>query len=60
MGKVTMNPDRQYVEKVLSDLKRNNGYCPCKLEHIPDNKCMCLEFRNQSGGMCHCGLYIKA
>lgn len=60
MGKVTMNPDKQYVEKVLSDLKRNNGYCPCKLEHIPDNKCMCLEFRNQPDGMCHCGLYIKA
>ena len=58
--KVIINPDREIVETVKKALKENAGYCPCKLEHIPFNKCMCQEFRDQDHpGECHCGLYIK-
>lgn len=39
----------------------NQGYCPCKLGHIPDHKCMCKQFRDwiKEGykGYCECGLY---
>lgn len=57
--KVILNPDNEIVKMVRAALKDNDGYCPCKITHIPDNKCMCKEFRDQAEGECHCGLYIK-
>lgn len=42
-------------------VQKNDGYCPCKLVHCPDNKCMCKQFREQIArkelGLCECGLY---
>lgn len=55
---VILNPDNEIVKMVRKALKENDGYCPCKITHIADNKCMCKEFREQAGE-CHCGLYIK-
>lgn len=50
----------EQAEAVLEALRKNDFYCPCKLEHIPENKCMCKEFlEQQTEGPCHCGLYIK-
>lgn len=46
-------------EKIRQALKENQNYCPCKLEKIPENKCMCKEFLEQESGVCHCGLYVK-
>ena len=57
--KIQKNPDAKYAQSVIDALKANDYYCPCKLEHTPDTKCMCLEFRRQESGMCECGLYIK-
>lgn len=57
--KITINQNKEIVEIIRADLKRNNGYCPCKLEQIPENKCMCKEFMEQKNGYCHCGLYFK-
>ena len=42
-----------------------NGYCPCRLEMIPENKCICQEFKEQMNdpdfeGYCHCMLYYKS
>ena len=52
--------DTALAEKILADLRRNDNYCPCKLEHIPENKCPCAEFINGDKlGACHCGLYVK-
>lgn len=59
MLKITYNQDKQIVDKILEELDKNNGYCPCKLEKNNDTKCMCKEFREQKEGYCHCGLYIK-
>lgn len=56
---VYVNPDRDFANEIRKAVRANNGYCPCKLEHIPENKCMCQEFVQQASGMCHCGLYIK-
>lgn len=63
--KVTFNKNKELVEKLQEGLKLKDGYCPCKLERIPENKCMCLEFRNQIAdpnfeGYCHCMLYYKS
>lgn len=56
---ITINPNTEHVQKIKEALKKNNGYCPCRLVKNEDTKCMCKEFREQESGICHCGLYIK-
>lgn len=51
------NPDTDFVKGLRKRIKQNNGYCPCKLEKVPENKCPCKDFRED--GDCCCGLYIK-
>lgn len=63
--KITKNPDAEVVRAVQEGLKRTGGYCPCRLERTPENKCMCREFREQIAdpdfeGYCHCLLYYKS
>ena len=57
--RIVINGDSNVVAEVRKALAANEGYCPCKLVHTPDTKCMCRESREQPSGMCHCGLYIK-
>ena len=58
--KIIINPDKEIVAAVKAALADNKGYCPCQLEHLPENKCMCKWFKDQNtAGACHCGLYIK-
>ena len=61
---ITLNPDQEIVDLIKTGLKEKNGYCPCRREIIPENKCMCKEFRDQIAdpeyeGFCHCMLYYK-
>lgn len=61
---VHLNPDQQLVEKMLEAMKKNGGFCPCRLQHTEENRCICVEFRNQIAdpeftGYCHCHLYYK-
>lgn len=58
--KVIMNPDTELADAVLKAVRRNDGYCPCKLEKTPDTQCMCRQFIESTDlGPCGCGLYIK-
>lgn len=64
MGKVRFNDNTEIVAAVKEGLKRKDGYCPCRLEKIRENKCICKEFRDQINdpefeGYCHCQLYYK-
>ena len=64
MGKVKLNPDAEVVKMIREGLKEKDGYCPCRLERTPENKCICKEFREQIDdpdfeGFCHCMLYYK-
>ena len=59
MIKIRLTDDPELVAEIKQQLKQKDGYCPCRLEKIPDNKCMCKEFREQEIGVCHCGLYEK-
>lgn len=44
----------------MAEVKANNGFCPCRIEHTPDTKCPCKDFRlSNVEGECHCGAYIK-
>ena len=63
--KIALNPDKTIVEKIQAGLKAKDGYCPCRIQKTPENKCMCQEFRNQIKdpdfeGFCHCMLYYKS
>lgn len=59
--KIQLNNNKEIVNEIKAQLRENDGYCPCRLEHTPDTKCMCKEFRDQIEhgyiGECHCGLY---
>ena len=60
--RVILNPNKDILKDVQQRFNDNSGYCPCRLQKIEDNKCMCKEFRDQIAsnieGPCHCGLYI--
>lgn len=63
--KVTYNKDEELVSSIKEGLRRTGGYCPCKLSHTEENKCMCEEFKAQIKnpefeGYCHCMLYYKS
>lgn len=62
--KIIYNNDTEHVNMIKEALRENHGYCPCRIEKIPENICMCSEFKNQLKdpnfyGECHCGLYVK-
>ena len=62
--KIRLNKDEEVVRRIKEGLKAKDGYCPCKIQRIPENICMCEEFRNQIAdpdfeGYCHCKLYYK-
>ena len=64
MAKVRLNEDAEVVKTVKEGLKRTGGYCPCRLQRTPENKCICEEFKSQISdpefeGYCHCMLYYK-
>lgn len=61
---VRLNDDIETVRLVREGLKAKGGYCPCRIEKTPENKCICGEFRRQIAdpdfeGYCHCRLYYK-
>lgn len=56
---IKINEDEEIVKEVRRALAANDGYCPCRIEHTEDTKCMCKAFRDMEEGECHCGLYIK-
>ena len=63
--RVSLNTNKEVVEMIRKGLKERDGYCPCKLEKIPENKCICQEFSKQMEdpnfeGYCHCMLYYKS
>ena len=63
--KIIYNENREIVDAIRAGLKKKVGYCPCRVEKIEDNICMCKEFRDQIKdpnfeGYCHCLLYFKS
>ena len=54
---IILNPDEEERKRVITRIKANNGYCPCRFERTPDTKCHCKEFKET--GECICGLFVK-
>ena len=62
---VRLNENQEIVKTIKEGLKAKDGFCPCKLGKLPENKCMCQEFKAQIAdpefeGYCHCMLYYKS
>ena len=62
--KIRMNDDAEMVAKIREGVLKRGGYCPCRIQKIEENYCMCQEFRDQIAdpdfeGYCHCRLYYK-
>lgn len=62
---VKLNENSEIVTEIKAGLKAKGGYCPCRLQKTPENKCICEEFRKQIAdpnfeGYCHCMLYYKS
>lgn len=51
-----INPDKKYVDIIITGLEKKNGHCPCRLEINDSTLCPCDEFI--SDGICKCKLYI--
>lgn len=56
---IRISDDKELVAEIRTQLKENDGYCPCVIVKNEDTKCMCKEFREMIEGTCHCGLYVK-
>ena len=62
--KILLNPDDEFVKSIREAIIKKQGYCPCKLQKIDNNLCMCKEFRDQIADpnfevYCHGRLYYK-
>lgn len=57
--KIIVREDKELVDLIRQRLKDNGGYCPCALFRTSETKCICKDFREQTEGDCHCGLYSK-
>lgn len=56
--------DDDRAKEAEKRLAENDGYCPCKVEKIPKNKCMCRDFKMDCLQIdfydtCKCGLFEK-
>ena len=65
MKKFQINTEEpELVSDIIKQIKTNGGYCPCKVIHDENTKCMCKEFKDTLNSVeksvydtCACGLY---
>ena len=51
-----INPDKEYVEKILNGIYKRNGHCPCRRTEDDTTYCPCDEFI--ATGKCLCRLFL--
>jgi len=52
-----LNPDKEYVEKIMEGIRRKDGHCPCRVKVDETTLCPCDEFVGE--GVCKCNLFVK-
>ena len=55
MKNYRLNPDKEYVSKIIEGIYRKDGHCPCKIKADETTLCPCDEFIET--GDCKCRLY---
>jgi len=57
---IVRNPNKQEYDLITNLVRKNDNFCPCRLEKTQSNKCMCDDFLRQDyEGECHCGRFVK-
>ncbi len=51
-----INPDKDFVFKIIEGTERKNGHCPCKISQDDSNLCPCDDFLKE--GICKCKLFV--
>ena len=51
-----INPDIDFVLKIIEGTERKNGHCPCKLSQDESNLCPCDDFIKEKN--CKCKLLV--
>ena len=51
-----LNPDKEYVMKIVEGIYRKDGHCPCRLQVYDTTLCPCNQFVNE--GICKCNLFV--
>ncbi len=51
-----LNPDREYVDKIITGILKKDGHCPCRVKCDETTMCPCDEF--VSTGKCACKLFV--
>ena len=52
-----LNRDKNHVRMIIEGIKKKDGYCPCRVQKIPENICCCTDFIENCH--CCCGLWPK-
>lgn len=52
-----INPDKEYVNKIIEGIIKKEGHCPCRVKMDDTTYCPCDEFIEK--GICKCRLFIK-
>ncbi len=51
-----MNPDPDYVARIVKGIEARDGHCPCRVNIDDTTLCPCDEFMEE--GICKCELFI--
>lgn len=58
--KTYKNPNEKEYNEIVAAVDANDGYCPCSIQKLESDKCMCESFRNSDmADFCHCGRFYK-
>lgn len=57
MKNFRLNPDIEYVNRIIMGINKKNGHCPCRVNTDESTLCPCYDFVNNEN--CKCNLFIK-
>lgn len=57
MKNFRLNPDSDYVLKIMEGIQKKQGHCPCQVEISEKTLCPCDKFINER--KCCCNLYVE-
>ena len=52
-----LNPDKEYVKKIMEGIYRKDGHCTCRVNVDDTTLCPCDEFIEKQ--ICKCNLFVK-
>ncbi len=52
-----LNPNKEYVAKIIEGIHKKNGHCPCRLTEDETTLCPCNDFIENKN--CKCRLFIN-